>query len=265
MEPTAVTSLRSTKTPSNKHTNGGKAEISAQISALRRKSTMKSLGLPTVSELRVKGAVVHYLKGVEGDMRRLGSRYREDLRLQIAKVYALACILRDDRDQWLEFCLHPFWGKRGPRDNDRRASLKYALKMACGAGRAAQQRASKYWNALRGWFAKKVLANQIPARVKNTGGWQKCAAIHAALRKSKLGAGDSSTNASPENQPKSKTNSSSSHTAQDNRLPVVNVEFRTVHIKKLAKTKPNGRIKIVADVITVDKTRITARARKVIL
>ena len=46
-------------------------------------------------------------------------------------------------------------------------------------------------------------------------------------------------------------------------LPIVNVKFAPIFIRKLAKAKCNGTATIVVDIIAVDENRIVARARKV--
>ncbi|MGN6537624.1 MAG: hypothetical protein ACTHKQ_18085 [Mesorhizobium sp.] len=230
------------------------------------RSSMKSLGLPPVSKLRVQGGVIKCLEEVEVDMRQLGRRYHESLRRQIAKVYALAFVLRDDQDQWLEFCRHPFWDKRGPRDKDQPIALQFALKLACGKGRLAQQKASKYWKALDVWFEQNIPASEIPDLVKRGGGWQKCADSNAASKKKQET--EDSVGSQTEDALGSHFDSDESSSSEDSpeakRLPTVSVKFSSKITKKLATAQPKSRLKIVVEIVTVSEKRITARARSLI-
>jgi hypothetical protein len=109
----------------------------------------------TLAEVKVKGGPAKVLQEVRGTLRRLETRHRQQLRAELAKIYFVATLLREDEDAWLQFVRHAEWDgfSRRPQAGHRNDALRYVVRFAAGFGqspqtkRAATHRAN-YWLGL---------------------------------------------------------------------------------------------------------------------
>lgn len=167
----------SRKLPSDRETRGSPTDT----------HDIPTLDLPTVDQLREKGASIRLLQQAQETDKLLGKQHRKHLRKTLAIVYAVASGLRADNDSWLDFCRHESWGKfRGrPRDRDYDNALKYAIRFMVGFGeKSATKRASKYYRALAPFFEDEVSPKSISKRIKEAGGIERLAAQNTKKQKS---------------------------------------------------------------------------------
>lgn len=117
----------------------------------------------------------------------LGGNYRAELNLKLARVYAIALTLRDDRDLWQNFCRLPEWegfkGKK-PQIDDISDVLQPCIRLAVGFHDAnASKTASKYFNALSVPFKEQIPAAEVPAYIERNGGIEELAKRAAKSRR----------------------------------------------------------------------------------
>lgn len=152
--------------------------VSLKATPSRKKPLKKQEvnSLPTYEqikqELQRTGSISKLLGRLGKGIKLLGVAYRKNLYHEVAKIYALGQIAATDYREWEALSGDPVWAKyeKPPTEADQADALRYAMLRAFGLTRAGQQKASKYYCALKGFFADEVPANDLPAKIKEARG-----------------------------------------------------------------------------------------------
>lgn len=121
---------------------------------------------------RPNNSVAAQLEDLRLQLRKVEFGYRNRLQQALAAIYAQAWILREDLDQWLQFCRDGAWeGVRNrPTAAKQEDAIDFAVTFAVGFDKAAKSRASSYRIALRQFFHDRVPPREISRRLKAAGG-----------------------------------------------------------------------------------------------
>lgn len=121
---------------------------------------------------RPNDSVAAQLEDLRLQLRKMEGGYRNRLQQALAAIYAQAWILREDLDQWLQFCRDGAWeGVRNrPTAAKQEDAIDFAVTFAVGFDKAAKSRASSYRIALRQFFHDRVPPREISRRLKAAGG-----------------------------------------------------------------------------------------------
>lgn len=154
-----------------------------------KKRAKAQVGIPTIDQMRSKGFAVQKLLEIRDADKKLGKEHRKHLHNNLGSVYAIATVLRDDQDTWLEFCRHSSWEQlpRGrPKHDGSRDALRYAIRLMVGfRDNANTKRASKYYRALKPLFERGVKPADVVKKIKKAGGIEKLASQNAQQGQSK--------------------------------------------------------------------------------
>jgi len=139
-----------------------------------------------LASLASDGGAVKLLQGIQSKMGGLDQAHRAQLALQLAKVFAIARILAEDKDAFVDVCNDGAWEdnpKLRPKPDRQGTALKVSLRLAIGFEPSATKKVSKYHAALAPLFSRGVKPANVPKAIEEGGGIEAMAGASAAARR----------------------------------------------------------------------------------
>ncbi|RWP18022.1 MAG: hypothetical protein EOR01_23675 [Mesorhizobium sp.] len=141
---------------------------------------------PEAAEIIKQGAA-SVLADVRKGLSTLALEHRKSLYREVTRAYAVGLVLKADKDEWLNFCLHNDWAnfRDKPKDSDRSDALRYAIRFAVGfakdrvAKKAKDRRVNRLYGALKSFFVEGVSPAEITTKIRESGGLEKLKSANA--------------------------------------------------------------------------------------